>query len=247
MQGYVALHRKVMDSWVAEDPMALALWVRMLLEATHTPRRKGHKGAFYNLNKGEFLFGLQRWSEKTGISREVIRKRIELFESSGMITYSKHPQISIISIVNWNNYQTGNTVKTPSDQTETTLGTPSDHKYNNGDNGKNVKNELKDSPAKRKRFTPPTIEEVSAYMVERCGNSNLAQKFIDHYESNGWMVGRTKMKDWKAAVRKWLGNNFGNQPAKQSRTVDPCAGQKFESRINPELLKPQEQHNEQGN
>lgn len=54
----------------------------------------------------------------------------------------------------------------------------------------------------RKRFTPPTVEEVAAYCHER-QNRVDAQRFVDFYEAKGWMVGRSKMKDWKAAVRTW--------------------------------------------
>ena len=52
------------------------------------------------------------------------------------------------------------------------------------------------------RFAPPTIEEVKAYCQER-GNNVDAQKFIDFYESKGWMIGKNKMKSWQAAVRTW--------------------------------------------
>ena len=55
---------------------------------------------------------------------------------------------------------------------------------------------------KRKRFTPPTVEEVKAYCEER-GNNVDPQRFVDFYEMKDWMVGRNKMKDWKAAVRTW--------------------------------------------
>jgi hypothetical protein len=51
-----------------------------------------------------------------------------------------------------------------------------------------------------KKFTPPTLQEVIGYCNER-KNKVDPQRFINHYTSNGWMVGRNKMKDWKAAVR----------------------------------------------
>lgn len=54
----------------------------------------------------------------------------------------------------------------------------------------------------RKPFNPPTVEEVRAYCTER-GNSVDPEAFIDFYESKGWMIGKNKMKDWKAAVRTW--------------------------------------------
>lgn len=55
---------------------------------------------------------------------------------------------------------------------------------------------------KNSRFVPPTIEQVNAYCSER-GNGVNAEAFIAFYESNGWMVGKNKMRDWKAAVRTW--------------------------------------------
>lgn len=58
------------------------------------------------------------------------------------------------------------------------------------------------TPPKQTRFTPPTVEEVAAYIAER-GSSVDAQRFVDFYASKGWFVGKNRMKDWKAAVRNW--------------------------------------------
>ena len=56
-------------------------------------------------------------------------------------------------------------------------------------------------------FVRPTVDDVRAYCIER-RNGIDAQAFIDFYESKGWVVGRSSMKDWKAAVRTWEKNNF---------------------------------------
>lgn len=69
----------------------------------------------------------------------------------------------------------------------------------------------------RKRFTAPTVEEVSAYCRER-GNSVDPQHFVAHYEANGWKVGRNPMKDWKAAVRTWERNSYDNPKKKRVTT-----------------------------
>jgi hypothetical protein len=66
--------------------------------------------------------------------------------------------------------------------------------------GKDIKEA--EPPTRSKRFIPPTVEEVREYCFER-GNSVDPQRFVDYYSSNGWMVGKSKMKDWKAAVRTW--------------------------------------------
>lgn len=62
----------------------------------------------------------------------------------------------------------------------------------------------------RKRFIPPTVEEVRAYCSER-QNTVDAQRFVDYYTANGWLVGRNKMKDWRAAVRTWERNASSRQ------------------------------------
>ena len=55
---------------------------------------------------------------------------------------------------------------------------------------------------KTSRFIKPTVEQVKAYCRER-RNSVDAERFVDYYESNGWRVGKSPMKDWQAAVRTW--------------------------------------------
>lgn len=55
---------------------------------------------------------------------------------------------------------------------------------------------------KRKRFTPPSVEEVQAYCTER-KNGIDPQSFVDYYSARDWYLGKNKMKDWKAAVRTW--------------------------------------------
>lgn len=63
-----------------------------------------------------------------------------------------------------------------------------------------------------KRFAPPTVDEVRAYCLER-GNCVNPQRFVDYYSSNGWMVGKNKMKDWQAAVRTWEQKESKGRPA----------------------------------
>jgi hypothetical protein len=65
-------------------------------------------------------------------------------------------------------------------------------------------NENKDLNKSKKvsSFQKPTVEQVEEYMKER-GMSNYASRFHNFYESKGWMIGKNKMKDWKAAVRNW--------------------------------------------
>lgn len=58
------------------------------------------------------------------------------------------------------------------------------------------------SNALRKRFVPPDAEQVRAYCRER-NNGIDPEAFVNYYASKGWVVGRSPMKDWRAAVRTW--------------------------------------------
>lgn len=77
-----------------------------------------------------------------------------------------------------------------------------------------------ESPSKKTvtRFVPPTVEEVQAYCNER-GNRVNPEAFVDFYSAKGWMVGKNKMKDWKAAVRTW--EKSENRPTGNARPVQP--------------------------
>lgn len=64
------------------------------------------------------------------------------------------------------------------------------------------KQKEKSSAKKEKVFTPPTIQEVQDYCTER-QNGIDAENFWNFYQSKGWMVGKNKMKDWKACIITW--------------------------------------------
>lgn len=77
----------------------------------------------------------------------------------------------------------------------------------NDNANENVKKETPNGV--KKYFVPPSVEEVRAYCESR-GNGVDAQAFVNFYQSKGWMVGKNKMKDWKAAVGTWERNGRRN-------------------------------------
>lgn len=71
---------------------------------------------------------------------------------------------------------------------------------------------------KKNNIKNPTIAEIQAYIMEK-GYDVDALYFFDYYESNGWMVGKNPMKDWKAAVRTWARNQKPNHYGNNSATI----------------------------
>lgn len=64
---------------------------------------------------------------------------------------------------------------------------------------------------KQPKFRKPTLEELKSHFAEKlspsCGSPlSEAERFFNYYESKGWVVGKSPMKNWKAAVSNWIGN-----------------------------------------
>lgn len=70
------------------------------------------------------------------------------------------------------------------------------------------------------RFQKPTLSEVETYCFER-GNNIDAKYFMDFYESKGWVVGKSPMKDWRAAVRTWENSNKTAQIYNREDSISP--------------------------
>lgn len=96
----------------------------------------------------------------------------------------------------------------------------------------NIESGAKAPQEKRKRFFPPTLDEVRNEMQSYCAEKRLsrdaateAERFIDYYASNGWKVGKNAMKDWRAAARGWL-----RRSSAQSSGGTPSANTQFSGR-----------------
>ena len=78
----------------------------------------------------------------------------------------------------------------------------------------NAIKESKLKESKRKVFIKPNVEEIKKEFP-----TFNAEHFFNYYESNGWMVGRNKMKDWKATVKNWIAKDYNQQT--QVITIKP--------------------------
>ena len=85
---------------------------------------------------------------------------------------------------------------------------------NNESKSKSIEKELdikENVKEKTSRFSPPTLEEIQAYIREKGFNVD-AERFFDYYTSNGWKVGKNPMKSWEATVRNWARDSKQEEP-----------------------------------
>jgi hypothetical protein len=72
----------------------------------------------------------------------------------------------------------------------------------------------KDIKVKKDVFIKPSIVEIKTYMTE-IGMNDLSEQWFNHYQATGWMIGKNKMKDWRASVRTWKANQKNNTSNQQ--------------------------------
>jgi hypothetical protein len=97
---------------------------------------------------------------------------------------------------------------------------------------KDIEKDIKKESEKketRKRFIPPTLEELEAYKLEAQLNVDC-KSFLDYYVSNGWMVGKNHMKDWKATMRRWNNTQETARSGTSNQSGRPNRFQNFDQR-----------------
>ena len=97
---------------------------------------------------------------------------------------------------------------------------------NDGKNGidKTREDIEKETPTvSRKRFVPPSVGDVAEYCLEHRYQVD-PERFVDFYASKGWVVGKSPMKDWKAAVRTWAKERKEQTPPNRSPKIQAAYG-----------------------
>lgn len=105
MIGWVKIHRSIVGHWVFEDAELFRCWILMITEANHESKKKLFNGAMMTIDRGQFIFGLEAFSRKTGVSISRLRRLLLMLEKDGMISRQKTNKFSLISITNYDEHQ----------------------------------------------------------------------------------------------------------------------------------------------
>ena len=197
MQGWISIHRQITENWVWEEkPFSYGqAWIDLLLMANHSENKFCFGKDIVKVETGSFVTSELKLMERRGWSKTKVRRFLDLLVSDGMIVKKTDHRKTTLSIVNYCLNQNIEPIKKPNKNRKETEEEPKKDINNTEDNDNT-------DPKVTKCFIPPTLDEVKDYCRER-GNNVEPEKFVDFYSSKGWMVGKNRMKDWKAAVRTW--------------------------------------------
>ena len=141
--GWVALHRKLLESATWENHNVARLWIWCLLKATRQELKQVVGFKEVKLNPGQFIFGRKTASDETGISQQTIRTCLKFLKKAGNLTIESTSLFSVITIVNWESYQfPEKPINQPINQQPTSSQPAANHKQQ-GYNGDNIENKPK--------------------------------------------------------------------------------------------------------
>lgn len=230
-KGWISLSRKIQDSFVWKDkPFSKGqAWIDLLLSVNHEDNKFLLGNELIMCERGSMVTSVRKLTERWGWSNTKTVNFLNLLESDEMIVQKKDTKKTVISIVKYDDYQSSENTKKTAKRHESDTRATRERTNNNVNNDNNVNNNISS------RFTPPTLEEVKQYCLER-KNSVDYQKWFDFYESKGWFVGKNKMKNWKAAVRTWESDKK-TKPVQQQKPTNkfhqfpqrPYTGQDYSS------------------
>lgn len=210
MSGWIKIHRSIKDHWLYTEKRVFSrfeAWNDILLTVNYSDAQTLIKGKLYNVKRGESILSLDSWAKRWGWEKSSVRRFLKLLENESMVALDSDNVTTRLTVCNYDSYQdernadeTRKKLKRNSNEIQTTP----------------IKEEKEEQEEKRRVFIKPTTQQVQDYMKEIEYNGD-AEHFINYYQSKGWVVGKSKMIDWKSAVQTWKRNDktFSNKGEQQ--------------------------------
>lgn len=175
MEGWVKLHRKIMDNpVVCKDSDYLSVWIYLLLNATHKEYDTLFKGKRIVLEKGQLITGRKIIAQKFGISESKVQRILKTFEIEQQIEQQTGSQNRLITILNWQQYQN---IEQQNEQQVNNERTTNEQQVNTNKNNKNIKND----------------KNVITTISDSCVDG--LQNVIDFYNNNIGMLTPYRFRD----------------------------------------------------
>lgn len=220
-ERFIKLYDKILKWEWYKNINVKVLFLHLLLKANYKDLSfEGHK-----ILRGQLVTSLPSLSAELGMTTKQIRGSLEHLISTGEVTSKTYPRYRIITIIHYDDYQSDGrqngsqragewAVKGQAEGRQTAGSGQAEgsqraasieyiEQIEDIEKVEQIDRERKTA----KRFTPPTKDEIEIFCLEN-GLSIDVNRFINHYESNGWMVGKNKMKNWQATVRNWAARDI---------------------------------------
>ena len=199
-KGWIKLHRKILDCEIfAGEPFSkMQAWIYLLLMANHEPREIYIGYQKVRIERGQFHTSERKLASIWGWDFRKVKRFLDVLQMENMLSRNSSAHGSTLTIVNYDIYQVGGSTVGSTDGSTDGTQTRIKEKKNNNNNV----------------FTPPTLEEITAYCRERNNNVDPKQ-FFDYFQTGNWIDSEGKpVRNWKQKLITWEKKGRKPQPQK---------------------------------
>lgn len=234
MEGWIKVHRKILDNpIVCKDSETLAIWIYLLLNATHQEYDVLFKGKRITLKEGELLTGILSIAKKLKIDKNKVQRTLKMFEIEKQIEQQTSNRNRLISIVCWNKYQDNdkqddkqmiNKRETTDKQVITNKNVKNDKNVKNNSKKENIKEKVEEQKIHFAEFVSMTNADyeklISTYgkeFADQCIN------VLDNYKGS---KGKTYKSDYRA-ILSWVVDKVKENGQRQFKNQPSSMGNPF--------------------
>ena len=208
--GYIRLHRQILKWEWWSNPNTFRMFIYLLLKANYCDLKFEGK----TIHRGQLVTSIPKLAQETALTPRQVRVTLDHLKLTGEVTDTHTSKYRVITVVNYDKYQNddrqdGNqmTGERQANDSQMTV-------------SKEIKKDKKDKNNNKSltRFIPPSVDEVREYCQSR-NNGIDPETFVNFYESKGWLIGKNRMKDFRAAIRTWERKRKGEGAQPDARDV----------------------------
>jgi len=215
IEGWISLHRKLLENpIVCKDSDHLAVWIYLLLNATHTKYDVYFNNKRLTLKPGQLLTGRKSISSKIKVSESKVQRILKTFESEQQIEQQTTSQNRLISILNWGSYQNSEQrieqqLNNERTTTEQLLNTNNKDNKDNKDNNEKINRLFEEVwklyPNKKGKSS---ISKTTKNKIYKAGEQDIKKaidNFKDYCSKNDWYTPMHGSKFFNGAYEDYLG------------------------------------------
>ena len=198
MEGWIKLHRKLQDNFIWKDGRVFSkaeAWIDILMEAQHDEKqfKTMIKNTVITCNRGQSIKSIQTWADRWTWNKSAVQRFLKLLKREKMITLENLKKTTRLTVCNYKTYQKKR-IASESQTNRKRIASESqvntDNNVNNENNGNNDNNY--------------TVQQVENEFFKQGLTDNDAEKFFNHYKSQGWKKGNNlPITDLTAQVTNW--------------------------------------------
>lgn len=197
LNGYIKLFRKLIKWGWYKDNVVKGLFLHLLLIASF----RDFEWLGRELKAGQVVTGRKKLAEELGFSEQQIRTALKKLESTKEITTETTNKYTIITVVNWEDYQGDekNTTKSLTNEQPTS----NQQVTNKQPHIKNIKNNKNKKNRKKSADARPSLSLILDFIIAEKLNVD-GKKFFEYYSNRNWKFENgDDITDWKSLLRSW--------------------------------------------